>query len=158
VSLLSEARPWPETGRPRRAGISSFGISGTNAHVILEQEPEAVVPAAEADDTGTPGLVATGGVVPWVLSAKTPSALRAQAERLVRRLELGDAPRAVDVGWSLATTRAALEHRAVILATDTEGGVATARALAEGRPDSLLVTGQTTADGKTVFVFPGQGA
>ncbi|MCQ8833569.1 type I polyketide synthase, partial [Streptomyces malaysiensis] len=158
VSLLSEARPWPETGHPRRAGVSSFGVSGTNAHVVLEQAPEAVVPAAEADDAGTPGLVATGGVVPWVLSAKSPSALRAQAERLVGRLELGDAPRAVDVGWSLATTRAALEHRAVILATDTESGTETARALAEGRPDPLLITGQTAADGKTVFVFPGQGA
>ncbi|MBU3863924.1 SDR family NAD(P)-dependent oxidoreductase [Streptomyces sp. 4503] len=156
VSLLSEARPWPETGRPRRAGISSFGVSGTNAHVVLEQgPPEVAVPEAEA---GAPGLVATGGVVPWVLSAKSPAALRAQAERLVSHLESGETPRAVDVGWSLATTRATLEHRAVILATDTEDGIATARALAEGRPDPLLVTGQTRTDGKTVFVFPGQGA
>ncbi|MFF4484052.1 beta-ketoacyl synthase N-terminal-like domain-containing protein, partial [Streptomyces sp. NPDC001520] len=159
VSLLSEARPWPETGHPRRAGISSFGVSGTNAHVILEQAPpEVAVPEAEASEAGTPGLVATGGVVPWMLSGKTPAALRAQAERLVSHLESGDAPRAVDVGWSLATTRAALDHRAVILATDTEDGIATARALAEGRPDPLLVTGQTGTDGKTVFVFPGQGA
>ncbi|MGW5698868.1 acyltransferase domain-containing protein, partial [Streptomyces asiaticus] len=159
VSLLSEARAWPETGRLRRAGISSFGISGTNAHVILEQAPEADA-SSEADthEEGTPGLVATGGVMPWVLSARSPAALRAQAERLVSHLEAGDAPRAVDVGWSLATTRAALEHRAVILATDTNGGMTTARALAEGRPDPLLVTGQTGADGKTVFVFPGQGA
>ncbi|MEV6134349.1 AMP-binding protein, partial [Streptomyces violaceusniger] len=159
VSLLSEARPWPEAGHPRRAGISSFGVSGTNAHVVLEQAPpDAAVPDAEASDAGAPGLVATGGVVPWVLSAKSPTALRAQAERLVSHLESGDAPRAVDVGWSLATTRATLEHRGVILATDTEGGMATARALAEGRPDPLLVTGQTGTDGKTVFVFPGQGA
>ncbi|PNG95566.1 Oleandomycin polyketide synthase [Streptomyces malaysiensis] len=158
VSLLSEAQPWPETGHPRRAGISSFGVSGTNAHVILEQPPEAETAETEVDDAGTPGLVATGGVVPWVLSGKTQAALRAQAERLVSHLESGSDANAVDVGWSLATTRAALEHRAVILATDTEGGVATARALAEGRPDPLLITGQTTADGKTVFVFPGQGA
>ncbi|WP_438479342.1 type I polyketide synthase, partial [Streptomyces asiaticus] len=158
VSLLSEARAWPETGRPRRAGISSFGVSGTNAHVILEQAPEADAPEADPDEEGTPGLVATGGVVPWLLSGKTPAALRAQAERLVSHLETGDAPRAVDVGWSLATTRAALEHRAVILATDTNGGTTTARALAEGRPDPLLITGQTGPDGKTVFVFPGQGA
>ncbi|MFE9069402.1 beta-ketoacyl synthase N-terminal-like domain-containing protein, partial [Streptomyces violaceusniger] len=159
VSLLSEARPWPETGHPRRAGISSFGVSGTNAHVVLEQAPlEAAAPETQASDAGAPGLVATGGVVPWVLSAKTPAALRAQAERLVSHLESGSDANPVDVGWSLATTRAALEHRAVILATDTEGGMATARALAEGRPDPLLVTGQTGTDGKTVFVFPGQGA
>ncbi|NUH44399.1 type I polyketide synthase, partial [Streptomyces samsunensis] len=158
VSLLSEARPWPETGHPRRAGISSFGVSGTNAHVILEQPPEAETAETEVDDAGTLGLVATGGVVPWVLSGKTQAALRAQAERLVSHLESGSDANAVDVGWSLATTRAALEHRAVILATDTESGVATARALAEGRPDPLLITGQTAANGKTVFVFPGQGA
>ncbi|MFE2188583.1 type I polyketide synthase, partial [Streptomyces sp. NPDC059455] len=158
VSLLSEARAWPETGRPRRAGISSFGISGTNAHVILEQAPEVALAEAESDGAGAPGLVATGGVVPWVLSAKSPAALRAQAERLVSHLESGNDANPVDVGWSLATTRAALEHRAVILATDTDGGMTTARALAEGRPDPLLVTGQTGTDGKTVFVFPGQGA
>ncbi|MCQ8195467.1 type I polyketide synthase [Streptomyces rugosispiralis] len=158
VSLLSESRAWPETGRRRRAGISSFGISGTNAHVILEQGPEADVAEAKTDEAGTPGLVATGGVVPWVLSGKTPAALRAQAERLVGRLESGSDADPVDVGWSLAVTRAAMEHRAVILATDAEGGAATARALAEGRPDPLLVTGRTGADGKTVFVFPGQGA
>ncbi|WP_344595292.1 AMP-binding protein, partial [Streptomyces violaceusniger] len=158
VSLLSEARTWPETGRPRRAGISSFGVSGTNAHVILEQAPEADAPEAETDEAGTPGLVATGGVVPWVLSAKNPAALRAQAQRLVNHLESGSDVNPVDVGWSLATTRATLEHRAVILATDTESGTATTRALAEGRPDPHLITGQTGADGKTVFVFPGQGA
>ncbi|MFJ2199848.1 beta-ketoacyl synthase N-terminal-like domain-containing protein, partial [Streptomyces violaceusniger] len=159
VSLLSEARPWPETGHPRRAGISSFGVSGTNAHVVLEQAPlEAAAPEVDVDEAGAPGLVATGGVVPWVLSAKTPAALRAQAERLVSHLESGSDANPVDVGWSLATTRAALEHRAVILATDTEDGIATARALAEGRPDPLLVTGQTGTDGKTVFIFPGQGA
>ncbi|WP_037963819.1 beta-ketoacyl synthase N-terminal-like domain-containing protein, partial [Streptomyces sp. PRh5] len=95
VSLLSEARAWPETGRPRRAGISSFGVSGTNAHVILEQAPEADAPEADTDEEGTPGLVATGGVVPWLLSARSPAALRAQAERLVSHLEAGDAPRAV---------------------------------------------------------------
>ncbi|MCQ8836419.1 type I polyketide synthase, partial [Streptomyces malaysiensis] len=158
VSLLTEARPWPETEHPRRAGISSFGVSGTNAHVILEQPPEAETAETEVDDAGTPGLVATGGVVPWVLSGKTQAALRAQAERLVSHLESGSDANAVDVGWSLATTRAALEHRAVILATDTESGTETARALAEGRPDPLLITGQTGTDGKTVFVFPGQGA
>ncbi|MGA6160960.1 SDR family NAD(P)-dependent oxidoreductase, partial [Stenotrophomonas sp. NPDC087984] len=169
VSLLTEARPWPETGHPRRAGISSFGISGTNAHLILEQapqpepqaetetEPEA---APKADDgMATPGLVATGGSVPWVLSAKTATALRAQAQRLLDHLESGVTDRPLDIGWSLATTRTLHDHRAVIL-TDTEGADATAAltALATEQPHPRLTTGHAITHGKTVFVFPGQGA
>ncbi|MFD8627644.1 beta-ketoacyl synthase N-terminal-like domain-containing protein, partial [Streptomyces hygroscopicus] len=175
VSLLTEARPWPETGHARRAGVSSFGVSGTNAHVILEQAPEtATTPEADGSEADgsepeTPGLVATGGVVPWLLSAKSADALRAQAQRLLTHLESGDTPRAVDIGWSLATTRAALDHRAVIL-TDTDTGadsdngsgggeaMAALTALAAGQPHPRLITGQAGVDGKTVFVFPGQGS
>ncbi|MFF5676393.1 type I polyketide synthase, partial [Streptomyces hygroscopicus] len=178
VSLLAEPRPWPETGRPRRAGVSSFGVSGTNAHVILEQPPaedtsEPEPPEADGAEPETPGLVATGGVVPWLLSAKSAEALRAQAQRLLTHLESADTPRAVDIGWSLATTRAALDHRAIIL-TDTGadsdsgtgadsgsgGGEATAAltALAAGQPHPRLITGHATTPGKTVFVFPGQGS
>ncbi|MEU7628304.1 type I polyketide synthase, partial [Streptomyces hygroscopicus] len=178
VSLLAEPRPWPETGRPRRAGVSSFGVSGTNAHVILEQPPaedtsEPEPPEADGSEPETPGLVATGGVVPWLLSAKSAEALRAQAQRLLTHLESADTPRAVDIGWSLATTRAALDHRAIIL-TDTGadsdsgtgadsgsgGGEATAAltALAAGQPHPRLITGHATTPGKTVFVFPGQGS
>ncbi|MFE2680047.1 type I polyketide synthase, partial [Streptomyces hygroscopicus] len=169
VSLLTEARPWPETGHPRRAGISSFGISGTNAHLILEQAPDPepapeATPAAD-DGTDTPGLVATGGVAPWVLSAKTPGALRDQAQRLLDLLASGVDARPVDIGWSLATTRTTHDHRAVIL-TDTGAdsgsgsGEATAAltALATGQPHPRLITGHATTPGKTVFVFPGQGA
>ncbi|MDN3060960.1 type I polyketide synthase, partial [Streptomyces sp. SRF1] len=178
VSLLAEPRPWPETGRPRRAGVSSFGVSGTNAHVILEQPPaedtsEPEPPEADGSEAETPGLVATGGVVPWLLSAKSPEALRAQAQRLLTHLESADnTPRAVDIGWSLATTRAVHDHRAVIL-TDTgadsgtdsdsdsgSGGEAMAAltALATGQPHPRLITGHATTPGKTVFVFPGQGS
>ncbi|MFI1127415.1 type I polyketide synthase, partial [Streptomyces hygroscopicus] len=167
VSLLAEPRPWPETGRPRRAGVSSFGVSGTNAHVILEQPPaedtsEPEPPEADGSEPETPGLVATGGVVPWLLSAKSADALRAQAQRLLTHLESADTPRAVDIGWSLATTRAALDHRAIIL-TDTDtgadsgsgsggGGEATAAltALATGQPHPRLITGHATTPGKTV--------
>ncbi|WP_275563053.1 type I polyketide synthase, partial [Streptomyces sp. 5-6(2022)] len=176
VSLLTEARPWPETGRPRRAGVSSFGVSGTNAHLILEQAPEETavetettepeVPQApeetavetETTEPEVPGLVAAGGAVPWVLSAKSPAALRAQAERLITHLHSHPDTDPVDVGWSLATTRAALEHRAVVLATDLDQATAALTALGEGQPHPHLVTGETGTDGKTVFVFPGQGA
>ncbi|MFE2189141.1 beta-ketoacyl synthase N-terminal-like domain-containing protein, partial [Streptomyces sp. NPDC059455] len=158
VSLLTEARPWPETGHPRRAGVSSFGVSGTNAHLILEQAPAEAAAETEATEPETPGLVATGGAVPWVLSAKSPAALRAQAERLITHLHAHPDTDPVDLGWSLATARAALEHRAVVLATDLDQATAALTALSEGQPHPNLVTGETGTDGKTVFVFPGQGA
>ncbi|WDT88196.1 hypothetical protein H0E86_00880 [Streptomyces sp. SCSIO-PteL053] len=105
VELVSEPVNWPETGEPRRAGVSSFGISGTNAHVIVEQAPEAEEQAVAGAPMALP-------VVPWVVSGRSEAALAAQVERLrsfvTERPELS----LVDVGFSLATTRAALEHRA----------------------------------------------
>ena len=132
VELLTEAREWPETDRPRRAAVSSFGISGTNAHVILEQAPDRT-PAAET----APVRARQPGLVPWVVSAKSEPALRAQVERL--RSFVADRPDldAVDVGWSLATTRAALEHRAVLAG----GDVLAAGVVGEGRL-AVLFTGQ----------------
>nr|ABB86410.1 GelC [Streptomyces hygroscopicus subsp. duamyceticus] len=163
VCLLTDARPWPETDRPRRAGISSFGVSGTNAHLILEQAPQPEPePASKADEgTDTPGLVTTGGTTPWVLSAKTPAALRAQARRLLDHLESDVDAHPVDIGWSLATTRTLHDHRAVVI-TDTEAdsdeAAAALTALATGQPHPRLTTGHATTHGKTAFVFPGQGA
>ncbi|WP_165968991.1 type I polyketide synthase [Actinomadura sp. KC06] len=145
VELLAEARDWPVDGRPRRAGVSSFGISGTNAHVILEEAP--------AEESAGDREV-SGGVVPWVISAKSAEALRAQAERLRSYVAARPELSPVDVGWSLATGRAALEHRAVIVADDHAAGLA---ALAEGGPAAGLVTGVAAA-GSTAFLFSGQGA
>ncbi len=123
VELLAEQAKWPEVGRPRRAAVSSFGVSGTNAHVIIEQAP--VVEVADR-----PG----GGLVPWVVSARSADALREQLRRL------SECPgAAVDVGYSLVTGRAAFEHRAVMVGDRTVEGVV--------RPSE-----------KTVFVFPGQGS
>ncbi|MFJ9783022.1 type I polyketide synthase [Amycolatopsis sp. NPDC101161] len=134
---------WTTSGRPRRAGISSFGISGTNAHVVLEQAP-AAEPAPE------PPAVP---VVPWVLSARSETALRAQAARLA---EVDAHP--VDVGWSLLTTRALLPHRAVVLATGRPGAEAGLAALAEGMSASNVLTGRATARREPAFVFSGQGS
>jgi len=143
VSLLTEAAPWPETGRARRAAVSSFGISGTNAHVVLEQAP-----AAEEE-----GRTPSDGPVPWVVSARTDGALRAQAGRL-HESAAGSEP--ADVGVSLATSRAAFGHRAAVVGdrADLLDGLA---ALAEGRPAANLVQGEPTP-GRTAFVFPGQGS
>ncbi|MGW2162281.1 type I polyketide synthase, partial [Nonomuraea sp. NPDC001699] len=137
VEVLAEAAEWPETGHPRRAGVSSFGISGTNAHLILEQGPLVEEPAGTA-----------GGVTPWVVSGRTAGALRAQAGRLLERVgELSP----VDVGYSLATTRSVFEHRAVVVGGDL-------RAVALGEPGAGVVTGVADVEGKSVWVFPGQGA
>ncbi|MFC3455473.1 type I polyketide synthase, partial [Amycolatopsis speibonae] len=143
VELLTGARTWPDTGRPRRAGVSSFGISGTNAHTILEQAP-AIEPAAE------PRLPS---VVPFVLSGKTAAALRAQASRL-SSFEDGEL---ADVAFSLATTRSALEHRAVALGTNRDELLAALTALAAGTSSADVVTG-TVSRGRSAFLFAGQGS
>ncbi|MER7475858.1 acyltransferase domain-containing protein, partial [Micromonospora sp. NPDC000018] len=174
VELLTEALPWPRTGRPRRAGISSFGISGTNAHVIVEAAPEdhaeAPVPAevgtgaGRAADNASQADPATGPEtrphVPWPLSAATGEALRDQAARLLAWL---DGPGAdadpADVGHALATTRAALEHRAVVLAGDPAAARAGLTALTRGEPDpdSATVLAGRVVDGQLGLLFGGQG-
>ncbi|WP_399217819.1 SDR family NAD(P)-dependent oxidoreductase [Streptomyces sp. SAJ15] len=147
VELVTEATPWPETGRPRRAGVSSFGASGTNAHVVLELEP---APDTAADDRAGAGPV----VVPWVVSAKSETALRGQAARLAASAgELSP----VDVGFSLATTRSVFEHRAVVLAADGEGFAGGLSALVAGEPAAGVVRGQVVP-GKLAVLFSGQGS
>ncbi|MFF3432588.1 type I polyketide synthase, partial [Streptomyces sp. NPDC002602] len=109
VELLTENREWPESERPRRAGVSSFGISGTNAHVILEQAPEEQLAESGAD---RPVL---SGSAPWVISGRNEGALRGQAARLAAYLTQYTEATSPDVGLSLAGTRSAFEHRAVVL-------------------------------------------
>ncbi|WP_445515818.1 type I polyketide synthase [Streptomyces sp. NEAU-174] len=155
VELLTEARPWPETGRVRRAGVSAFGASGTNAHAIIEQVPETTAPA----DTSAEGVAPVGGAaLPWVLSAKTESGLRGQAERLLARLAEGPEPSPADVGFSLATTRARFDHRAVVVGGGAEDFRAGLTALTRAEPGGLVVQGVAGHAGKPVFVFPGQGS
>ncbi|MBP8535267.1 type I polyketide synthase, partial [Streptomyces sp. MK37H] len=151
IELLTEARPWPETGRPRRAGVSSFGFSGTNSHAIIEQAPAMDAVSAPAPERSLP-------VLAWPVSARTEDALRAQAARLRPSVAAGaDGPRPLDLAYSLATSRAALEHRAVLLGRDGDLLGDQLAALAEGRGAAGLVQG-SVAGGKVAFLFTGQGS
>ncbi|MFI1510877.1 SDR family NAD(P)-dependent oxidoreductase, partial [Streptomyces sp. NPDC020597] len=155
VEILAQSRPWERNGRPRRAGVSSFGVSGTNAHVILE-EPEPPIAVEE------PAALAAGPsrtVVPWLLSARSDTALRAQAERLLTRLESSNTD-PVDIAYSLLTGRAALEQRAVVVGADRDALVASLRGLTGTTSGSAVARGAARRAGDTVdpvFVFPGQG-
>ncbi len=142
VEVLTEARKWP-SDRPRRAGVSSFGISGTNAHTILEQAPDDVV----VHDT------APAGLLPVPVSAQTESGLRDQARRLLGA-ERGALP---DIAFSLATGRAALARRAVVLAGDDGDLVRGLTALAEGTPEPSVIRGDGQP-GSLAVLFTGQGA
>ncbi|MCA2219496.1 type I polyketide synthase, partial [Jidongwangia harbinensis] len=138
VRLLTEAQPWPAAGRPRRAGVSSFGMSGTNAHIVIEEAP-AAEPAAEEPVTVTPP------VWPVPLSGFDATALRAQADTIAR--SVGDLS-VRDIAYSLATGRAALSARAVVVAGDVD----------ELRGGLADITAGTPTDGRTAFLFTGQGA
>ncbi|MGP3972406.1 ketoacyl-synthetase C-terminal extension domain-containing protein, partial [Streptomyces sp. 6N223] len=150
VALLTQPRPWPENQRPRRAAVSSFGVSGTNAHIILEQPPTPAprAPEAAADEPTGP--------VPLPLSAQGDAALRAYARRLHGHLTERPhlAPGAVAAALG---TRARLDRRAVVVGEDRQELLAGLAALADGLPHPGVVTGNAVA-GRTVFVYPGQGS
>ncbi|MGW8365206.1 type I polyketide synthase [Streptomyces wedmorensis] len=153
VELLTEARQWPETGHPRRAAVSGFGASGTNAHAILEQAPEQVPPSGE-------GSAVFGGVVPLLVSGRGQAALAGQAGRLAGFLSERGEGELVDVARSLASTRGALNDRAVVVAADREGAVAGLEALARGESGPGVVTeGRSVLeDGRLGVLFSGQGS
>ncbi len=149
VSVLTEDRPWPQTGHPRRAGVSSFGVSGTNGHVILEQAPPAES-TTKADHT-------VGEILPWVVSARSATALRDQADRLRAHVESHPELQPVDVGYSLAA-RTRFERRAVVFATDRDGFLQGLEALANEGAAPGLVQGTVRAGAKVAFLFSGQGS
>ncbi|WP_399136035.1 type I polyketide synthase [Streptomyces sp. NBUA17] len=160
VRLLAEATPWPEYDRPRRAGVSSFGVSGTNAHLILEApaDPSTPTPAAVADPPTPAAVAVADGVVPWVLSGRTEEAVRAQARRLLDRVEADPALRPVDVAHSLLGSRAAFDRRTVVVGGDRDELVAGLRAAAAGADAATVLSGTARTGTQAVFVFPGQGA
>ncbi|KKJ95789.1 type I polyketide synthase, partial [Micromonospora sp. HK10] len=171
VALLTENTPWPEHGRPRRAAVSSFGISGTNAHVIIEQAP-AAAPAVSTPADPTAATEEAGGgaevALPWLLSAKTPAALREQAARLAAHLDEHPELEPPAVGYALLAGRATFAERAAIVPAGPPGDgephtaadlIAALRALSTGTAHPSLHTGVASGGGgRVAFLFTGQGA
>ncbi|MYQ62407.1 MULTISPECIES: type I polyketide synthase, partial [unclassified Streptomyces] len=152
VELLTRETEWPDTGRPRRCAVSSFGISGTNAHLIVEHDP-----ATEPAPPAGPRRPEPTAPAPWLITARDDVALRAQAARLRDHLRTTEAHPA-DIGRALATTRARLDRRAVVLGTDRDTFLAGLDALASGTDAPHLVTGDVAGTGRTAVLFTGQGA
>jgi acyl transferase domain-containing protein len=154
VELLTETRDWPEVDRPRRAAVSSFGVSGTNVHTIIEQAPEAAetTEAAETAESGLP-------VVPWILAGSGEAGLRALAEAAATAVRAADpAVTAADIGHALAATRSGMHpNRAVVLAADRERALSALTAFAAHGAAPEVVTGEV-AGGQLVYLFTGQGS
>jgi mycoketide-CoA synthase len=165
IRLASDGTPWPETGRVRRAAVSSFGISGTNSHIIIEQAPEedrareaaaGSAPAIEGAETG--GGTRAVPVLAWPVSGRGTAGLAGQAERIAAFVEETPSADVTDVGWSLASTRAGLEQRAVVWGRERAELISGASALASDGEALNAATGSTGSLGNIGFVFSGQGA
>ncbi|GLW46299.1 hypothetical protein Stsp02_19610 [Streptomyces sp. NBRC 14336] len=154
VRLLHENTDWPaHPDSPRRAGISAFGVSGTNAHVVLEEAP------AETGEAPEPAaLRLPSGAVPWTVSGRTPAALREQARRLAGFVRARPAADPARTAAALLTTRTLFEERAVVFGSGTGELVTALDALAEGGTRPGLVTGSAATPGRTAFLFAGQGS
>ncbi|PKT67018.1 polyketide synthase, partial [Streptomyces populi] len=159
VELLTTERAWPRGERPRRAAVSSFGISGTNAHVILEEAPESLETAEAVE---TPEVSGAGErLVPWVVSGRTGAALRAQADRLAAFVNGHPEADPAAVASTLATGRAHLEHRAVVIGDDRPSLLRGLGQLVDGTPAAGLVRGVTPGQDtgrSSAALFSGQGA
>jgi acyl transferase domain-containing protein/NADPH:quinone reductase-like Zn-dependent oxidoreductase len=164
VELLTKVHEWKANGRPRRAAVSSFGISGTNAHVILEEAPEWRGAEGGEGESGGDGAISLGleppilATIPLALSAKTGSALRESAQRLAAHLRSRPDLEPVDVAYSLATGRASLEERAAIIAASREELLEALAAISAGSEHAKVARGRARVEQGPAFLFSGQGA
>ncbi|MGO4463387.1 SDR family NAD(P)-dependent oxidoreductase [Streptomyces sp. M-16] len=159
VSLLTDDVDWPQADTPRRAAVSAFGISGTNAHVIVEEAPR---PAATGPDTAPGADTGTDGweevTVPLLLSARSDNALRAQAARLRAGLLEHPGTHPADAGYTLLKARSRFARRAAVIGESREEILDALNALAQDRPHLAVLRGAAGPGDRVVFVFPGQGS
>ncbi|MGV0714051.1 type I polyketide synthase [Mycolicibacterium sp. XJ662] len=153
VRVVDESTPWPRDGRPRIAGVSSFGFSGTNSHVILEEAPVAV---EQAEATPAPSDDRRFTVLP--LSARSPDALVQLAKRYDNWLTAHPQAALADVCFTAGVARSHFEHRAALVVNSTESAREVLRALAEDRPAPGLLRGECADRPKTAWLFTGQGS
>ncbi len=166
VEVVKEAIPWERNGRPRIAGVSSFGFAGTNAHVILEEAPEeaAQPPASPRPDAqpADPRWDVAAGAAPRFsilpLSARTPAALVQIADQYRSWLNAHPEATLADVCFTAGVGRAHLEHRAALVVNSRESAVELLGALADDRPAPGLVRGESHDIPKTAWLFTGQGS
>ncbi|WP_317936839.1 type I polyketide synthase, partial [Streptomyces cellostaticus] len=160
VRLLAEPVPWPAGERARRAGVSAFGLSGTNVHLILEEAPadEVTEPADGAGSAQGTAAPVVSGAGAWVVSGRSTDALAAQAERLREWIAARPGLDVPDVAWSLAATRSVFEHRAVVIGGDRQDLLTGVASLAGGVPAGSVVSGAARPAARVAFVFPGQGS
>ncbi|MFE3022063.1 type I polyketide synthase, partial [Streptomyces sp. NPDC059256] len=159
IEVRTEYGPWPKPDAPLVAGVNSFGMGGTNCHVVVSDAPAAGPATTSGGTHPIPGTAVAPSVVPWVLSGADEAALRAQAAALRAVAEERADLDAVDIGWSLLTTRSTFDHRAVVLGDNREQLLrGLAAAAGEDTAVGTLVTGRVGEPGRTVFVFPGHGA
>lgn len=162
IDVVAGARPWPGAADDRPvAGVSAFGMGGTNCHLILTAAPGGAAEPTADDRPATRARAGSAGAPAddtcWLVSARSPRALTAQAERLAAHLGARPALPAGDIALSLLRTRSAFAHRAVVLGAGRPELDARLAELAAGRPHEAVVTGHTAA-GRRGFVFPGQGS
>jgi len=156
VQVVKEATAWERNGRPRIAGVSSFGFAGTNAHVIIEEAPEQPAQIAPASSPVEQPADRRFGIVP--LSARTPAALVQVADQYRSWLNAHPEATLTDVCFTAGAGRAHLEHRAALVVNSRESAVELLGALADDRPAPGLVRGESHDTPKTAWLFTGQGS
>ena len=154
VRVVDEALPWERNGRPRIAGVSSFGFSGTNAHVIVEEAPAEVSPAASTPVA--PSDERCFSLLP--LSARSPAALAELAAGYGGWLAAHPEASLADLCLTAGVARSHFEHRAALVVNSTESARELLGALADDRPAPGLVRGECADKPRTAWLFPGQGS